>query len=81
MITLSALQSFLGLCTLINMGILLVWFLVFSFAGEWVFGLHRERFKMTRETFDGIHYAGLAIYKLGIFLFNLVPYGALSLID
>jgi hypothetical protein len=61
-------------CTIINYSVLLVWFLVFRYAHDWMFGLHGRWFRLSVERFDAIHYAAMAIYKLGIFLFNLVPY-------
>jgi hypothetical protein len=33
------------------------------------------------EKFDAIHYAGMAYFKIGIFLFHLVPYLALRIVD
>ena len=30
--------------------------------------------------FDAIHYAGMTVFKLGIILFNLVPYIALRIV-
>jgi hypothetical protein len=35
---------------------------------------------MPVEQFDAIHYAAMAIYKIGIILFNLVPYAALIIV-
>ena len=35
---------------------------------------------MPVETFNAIHYAGMAAYKIAILLFCLVPYLALHLI-
>jgi hypothetical protein len=35
---------------------------------------------MPVEQFDSIHYAGMAIYKIGIILLNLVPYVALLIV-
>jgi len=32
------------------------------------------------EQFDAIHYAGMTVFKLGIILFNLVPYIALRIV-
>jgi len=32
------------------------------------------------EQFDAVHYIGMALYKLGILLFNLVPAIALYII-
>ncbi len=67
-------------CTLINYALLLWWFLVFRFAHEWIYRLHGRWFSLTLEQFDAIHYGGMAIYKVGIFLFNLVPYVALHIV-
>jgi len=67
-------------CTVINYGVLLWWFLVFIFAHDWMLRLHGRWFRMPVEQFDAIHYAGMAIYKIGIFLLNLVPYVALLIV-
>jgi hypothetical protein len=32
------------------------------------------------ETFDAIHYSGMVLFKIGILLFNLVPYFALRIV-
>jgi hypothetical protein len=39
--------------------------------------MHGRWFKLSVGTFDAIHYAGLAVYKIGIVLFNLAPLVAL----
>ena len=64
-------------CAVINYGLLLVWFLFFTAAHEWMHRFHGRWFRLPVEQFDAIHYAGMAIYKIGIILFNLVPYIAL----
>ena len=64
-------------CLGLNYALLLVWFGVFCFAHEWMYRLHTRWFKISVETFDGIHYAAMAIYKTGVILFNLVPLLAL----
>lgn len=79
--TVESAQSFLLWCLVINYGILLLWFLVFWLGHDWMFRLHSRWFRMSNERFDAIHYAGMAVYKVGILLFNLVPYVALRLID
>jgi hypothetical protein len=33
------------------------------------------------EQFDAVHYAGMALLKVGIILFNLAPYVALRMIE
>ncbi len=67
-------------CAAINYGALLWWFLFFKFAHDWVHRLHARWFRLSAEQFDAIHYAGMAIYKIGILLFNLVPYVALRIV-
>ena len=67
-------------CFIINMGILLWWFLFFTLAHDWVYQFHGKWFKLSVEKFDTIHYAGIAFYKICIFLFNIVPYFALCIV-
>ncbi len=70
-------RHFLLWCAAFNYAVLLLWFLVFALARGWLFRLHTRWFKLSIESFDRIHYAGMAVYKIGILLFNLVPYAAL----
>ncbi len=63
----------LGWCTVINLAILLFWFLAFSRAHDMLYRMHGKWFKVSRETFDAIHYACMAFYKICIIVFNLVP--------
>lgn len=64
----------------INYGILLVWFAVFGQAHDWLYRLHTRWFHLSRETFDAIHYGGMAAYKVGILLLNLAPLVGLFLV-
>src|SRR5262245_6393708 len=68
-------------CAVINYGVLLVWWLCFLFAHDWIHGWHSRWFHLSVEQFDALHYAGMALYKMGILLFNLVPSIALTLLD
>ena len=68
-------------CVGLNYAILLIWSGVFVFAHDWMYRIHTRWFKLPRETFDAMHYAGLAVYKIGIILLNLVPLVALCLIS
>ena len=78
--TMATMRELLGWCTLINMGILLYWFLIFSLARDWIYRFHGRWFKLSAERFDAIHYSGMAFFKIGIFLLNLVPYLACIII-
>jgi hypothetical protein len=66
--------------TVINYGILLVWFLVFVRAHHWMRHLHGTWFRISDEVFDTLHYTGMSMYKIGILLFNLVPFLALTIV-
>lgn len=35
--------------------------------------LHGRWFNLSATTFDALHYGAMAVYKIGIMLFNLVP--------
>lgn len=56
------------------------WFLWILFAHDFVYRMHSKWFKVSVEKFDAIHYAGIAFYKIIIFVFNIVPYLALQII-
>ena len=73
----SQLKHFLGWCVGINYAILLAWFGAFMLGHDWLYNLHGRWFKITASSFDAVHYAGMAIYKVGILLFFLVPLIAL----
>jgi len=77
--TVSEIKEVLLWCLGVNYSVMLVWFGAFVYAHDWMYRLHTRWFKLPVETFDAIHYAGLAIYKIGVILFNLVPLIALYL--
>jgi hypothetical protein len=43
--------------------------------------MHSRWFKLSVEMFDVLNYAGVAIYKIGIMLFVLVPLIALLMVN
>lgn len=75
-----AVRSFLLWCAIINYGILLLWFLVFAAAHDLIYNLHSKWFRLSADRFDALHYGGMAIYKIGILLLNIVPLIALWII-
>jgi hypothetical protein len=78
--TTEATRHFLLWCTVLNYGVLMVWFLVFVFAHDWILRIHGKWFRLSCEQFDALHYAGMSIFKIGIILFNLVPFVVLSIL-
>ncbi len=67
-------------CFIINIGILLWWFLFIALAHDWVYQFHGKWYKLSVEKFDAIQYTGMAFFKICIFLFNIVPYFALCIV-
>jgi phosphoglycerol transferase MdoB-like AlkP superfamily enzyme len=78
---LERLKRMLAWSIVINYLILIVWFFAFVFAHEQLRDLHTRWFKLSAEQFDFANYLGMAIYKIGIMLFFLVPYIALRITD
>jgi hypothetical protein len=66
------------LSVVINYALLLLWWVLFVFAHGAFYRLHQRWFRLSPETFDALNWGGIAAYKLGIILFNLVPLIALS---
>jgi hypothetical protein len=73
-------RDVLGWCALINLGLLLWWLLFFVFAHDWMYRVHGKWFRLSVEKFDAFHYAGMAFFKICIFVFNIVPYLALRIV-
>jgi hypothetical protein len=67
-------------CAAINYGILIVWFLLFAFPHQWFYRLVGKWYRVTAEQFDTLNLALMSLYKVGILLFNIVPYIALRIV-
>lgn len=72
-IDLTALRTILIWSLVVNYVVLLVWFAAIVFAHDWVYRLHTRWFRLSRETFDALHYGGMAVYKIGTLLLNVAP--------
>ena len=78
--TLEMIRDALGWCTVINFGILLWWFLFFTLAHDWTYRMHSRWYNLTPDRFDTLHYAGITVFKIAIFFFNLGPYLSLRIV-
>ncbi len=78
--TIDLVRNALMWCSIINMGLLLWWFLLITLAHDWVYHFHGKWFKLSIERFDTIHYTGITFYKICIFVFNIIPYVALLIV-
>ncbi|MFC1890712.1 DUF6868 family protein [Thermodesulfobacteriota bacterium] len=78
--TIEIVRDFFAWCSVINIGLLLWWFLIITFARDWVYRTHSKWSKISVDSFNTIHYGGMLFFKIAIFLFNLVPYFALRIV-
>ena len=73
MITLESLRTVLLWSLAINTVLLGVWFAGFVWAHDALYRWHTRWFHLSPATFDAVHYAGMALFEIGIFLLNLAP--------
>jgi hypothetical protein len=45
-----------------------------------MYQLHKRWFNLSKDTFDAMHYAGMALFKMGVVLFSLAPYLAMRIV-
>jgi hypothetical protein len=59
---------------------LLIWFLAFVAAQDWMYRMHTQWFSITREHFALAHYCLMGATKLFIVVAFLIPYVCLRLV-
>jgi hypothetical protein len=65
-------------CFILWFVVLIIWFVFFLVAGDLVYDVHGSMFKeITVRQFEVIHYCGMGLLKLFIFVFFLFPYIAM----
>lgn len=74
------LTRFFMWCTIINAGLLIGAFLTVAFAGDFMYRVHGKWFPMPRETFNVVLYVFIGVYKILVYVFNLVPWIVLEII-
>ena len=78
--TVEIVRNVLGWSALINYGVLIVWFLFFILGHDWMYRFQTRFFTLSVEKFDATHYLSMAIYKIMVIVFNLVPYIAIRIV-
>ena len=78
--SIDVLRNFFLWCAVINYSVLMVWVVLLMSPHDWLYRLWGKWFPLTAQQFDVINFGGIALYKLGILLFNLVPYVALRIV-
>ena len=72
--TLELIRAFLGWAAIFNLMLLFIWAGLFIYARDWMVKLHGRWFKLSPEVFDAMHYAGMGLYKLAIWMLLVIPY-------
>ncbi|OPL16768.1 MAG: hypothetical protein AVO39_00355 [delta proteobacterium MLS_D] len=73
------LSAFFMWCSIINLALFASGWLTFVFAADRVYRMHTRWFPMSREAFSTASYSAFGQYKVLIFIFNVVPFAALSI--
>ena len=65
-------------CVILGTVVLIVWFLFFLVADELIYDVHGSFFgQITVRQFQVIHYCGMGLTKICVFVFFLFPYVAI----
>jgi len=75
-----SIRAFFMWCTILNFALLSLSSLFCLCAGDWVYRIHNKWFSISRETFNVAIYSFIALYKLLVIVFILIPYIALLII-
>lgn len=67
-------------CFFISTAVLLFWLAIVMFAGDWAYGWHSRFIPVSRDHFNLVHYAGMTLFKTGVFVLFLVPYIAIRMV-
>ena len=77
--TIDQLTAFFGWCSAINLGVLILSSIALILLKRPVSAIHSRMTGIPVAGLPGLYFQYLGFYKIGIFLFNLVPYIALKL--
>ena len=80
MISIDTLTAFLGWCTVLNIGMLLLTIFLVTVLKEPLIKAHVRLFGVNRENLQLSYFQYLGHIKIAIFMLNLMPYIALKII-
>ena len=73
------LREFLGWCTVVNFGLLLLSSILLVVLRDWVCKIHSRMFDLDEAWVRQSYFTYLANYKIAVIVLNLVPWIALKL--
>ena len=75
------LTEFFLWCTIINLGIYIVWVLFILLAPDFVYRIQTKWIPISRESFTIVMYSFMGAFKIVIIAFCLVPYLGLLIVS
>ena len=76
----ATLQSFFMWCTILNLGILIIVGVFLTIGADFVYWITGKFFPVSRGTFDTVVFCWIALYRLVLIVFSVVPWIALEII-
>lgn len=77
--SIETIREFLGWCSVINIGLLLLTSLTIIIMRSWIVRIHANLTGVSQAELPRIYLEFLGNYKMLVIVFNLVPYIALSI--
>jgi len=79
MMDIDALTTFLGWCSIINIGVMIISTLAITTFRETIIRLHSRMFSVNPDALPMKYFTYLGNYKLAIYMLNFVPYVSLKI--
>ena len=74
-------KNFFIWCSIINGGFLIIMFLIYVLAGDSSYQMHSKLFPISRQAFNIAFYCFLGMYKMFFWVFCLIPFIVLTIIE
>ncbi|MHC4291534.1 MAG: DUF6868 family protein [Planctomycetota bacterium] len=78
-VTILEIREMLGWCSLINVVLMLVSWVIMLKVRAWAYSIHSKWFPITEQQFNVVVYSFFGLYKVLVIVFNIIPWIALSI--
>ena len=79
--TIELLTEFLGWCTVINVGLIIITVFALLFMRGFIIKTHSKMFSLNPDDLPLMYFKYVGNYKIAIIIFNIVPYCALKIMQ
>jgi hypothetical protein len=78
--TMDQIREMLGWCTVINVVLMLVSWVIMLKLRAWAYSIHSKWFPITEQQFNVVVYSFFGLYKVLVIVFNIIPWIAISIV-